>query len=210
MINAEKLKEIASERFTEYETVEYYGCDVVIRKILPFPVFRKIVSRVADSCFDSITGEYLPENREFATRLCIAELYTDVEIPDDIEQQYTLLFGTDFIQMVIGNINRDQFLDMQYAIDERIRVRNEANRAMFDRSVMDILNKIGEISDQISDVFSEVTQDDMKNLISAIGEGGIDEEKIVRAVVAEQNMMRDKNTDYMETEIKKENDIYGE
>lgn len=191
MVSIEKLDEIMSDHFPAVEVVEWHGTELEIRKTISAATMYDLVRKVANACFDETTGEYLSEVRDFAERVAIVSAYTNVQLPDDdTEHLYDILYRTDLYDAVWKNICSDQLLAISDAIDQRIETRTEANRAMFEREVQNIIDSVQQLGEQISQLFDGITPEDLKAMISAIGEGGVDEEKIVQAVVAEQNKAR--------------------
>lgn len=190
IIAAEKMMEIMNDRFLSEETIDYYGEELVVKNTIPFEIFCIIVRKVSDICFNKDTGEYMPENLDYAVRLCVIDSYTNVDLPESTEEKYQLIYRTDIWETVMPYINREQFNSLVSAIRNAIDVRNEANRALFDRDINLVLEQINSLGEQVNGMFANITEDDMKALVNAIGNGGIDEGKIVKAVVEEQNRIR--------------------
>ena len=191
MISVEKMDEIIEERFPGFSVVNYYGQELIVKHTVPFDIFSGIVQHVIDACFGGDTGEYIPANLDFAIRLCIMGAYTNVRMPQNIEKQYRMLYGTDLYNAVIREIDDDQWEAMFEAIHDGIDVRNDTNRVMFERGMQAVSDQIGQIGQNLQSLFSGVSSDDLQKLVGAIGENGIDEEKLVQAVVTEQNKARE-------------------
>ena len=191
MISVEKMDEIIEERFPDFSVVDYYGQELIIRRTVPYEIFSGIVQRAVEACFNSDTGEYLPENRDFAVRLCVIGAYTNVRMPENVEKQYRMLYGTDLYTRVIREIDDDQWDAMIDAISDGISVRNEANRVMFERGMQTVSDQIEQIGQNLQTIFNDVSTEDLRKFVDAIGANGIDEEKLVQAVVAEQNKARE-------------------
>jgi len=190
MISVSKIDEIMEDRFQNIEIVDYYGEELAIHKVVSFAVFAEIVRRVSDVCFYPDTGEFLPERMEFAIRLCVINAYTNVRLPEDTEHQYSIIYRTDLWDTVSRYISMAQYNAMVNAIQDTVCVKNDANKAEFDRAVNEVLTQISEVGSQLNEIFGSVSSDDIQNLVNAISAGRIDEEKIVKAVVAEQNKLR--------------------
>lgn len=189
-ITIENMAEVISDRFPNEQHIDYYGNDLVVKWAIPFYMVKALVSSIANSCFDKETGTYTPENKDFAVRLCVVDAYTNVDIPDDPEDQYTLLYGTDLIRYVFAAINPDQLDVIMKSVDERCEDRFDARRNAMEREFETFMDGAHRLLDSIAGLFDGVSQDDLKKMIGAISDGGIDEEKIVKAVVAEQNKLR--------------------
>ena len=191
MISISKIDEIMEERFPNIDTIDYYGEDLVIRRVIPFSAFSAIVRRVSEVCFDQDTGEFAPDKMDFAIRICIIEAYTNVRLPDETEHQYRILYWTDLVDVVMGHISMTQYNAMVDAIQDSVFVRNNANKVMFDNAVNEVLTKINDVGDSITEAFKAISPEDLQTIVSAIGTNGIDEEKLAKAVVAEQNKARE-------------------
>lgn len=190
MISAEQMDEIIEERFPGYGVVDYYGQELIVSRLVPFEVFSGIVRKVIDACFSEGTGEYLPENKEFALRMCVVEMYTNVRMPKDVEKLYGILYGTDLYEKVLGEISGYQYEAMIDAIDAGIEARNNANRRLFEHELQEAMEQFAQIGQSVQELFSSISPESVRKMVDAIGEHGIDEEKLVQAVVAEQNRIR--------------------
>ena len=189
-ITFDKISEIKADYFPDESVVDYHGEELIVKRVIPFNLFCLIVRHVTDLCFNPETMEYMPEKLEFAIRLCVADAYTNISFPGDTEEQYGILYGTDLWDVLMDYISTSQYADMCNAIHSAISVRNNANRAMFEREIQMITSQVEQLGQDLAGIFNGVSANDVKNLVSAIGNGGVDEEKIVQAVVAEQNKLR--------------------
>lgn len=191
MVSTEKLDEIMNDYFPAVEVMDWHGVELEIQKKVSAATMYDLVRKVANTCFDDTTGEYLSEVRDFAERVAIVSAYTNVQLPDDdTEHLYDILYRTDLYDAVWKNICSDQLLAISDAIDQRIETRTEANRVAFEYEVQNIIESVRQLGEQINQLFEGITPEDLKAMISVIGDNGIDEEKIVQAVVAEQNKAR--------------------
>ena len=193
MISVEKMDEIMKDYFPAETVIDYHGQELVVYRTVPFIVFCDMVRKIAGACFNPDTGEYMPEVREFATRASVMEAYTNIRVPQNPEHQYQMLYCTDLWDIIINAISGSQYLDLDTSIDERIRVRNDANRVEFESEVQRVVDTITQTGEQITEIFQNVSADDLQNLVGAIENGAVDENKLVQAVVSEQNKLRKEN-----------------
>ena len=191
MISIEKMDEIMNDYFPAQEVIDFHGQELVVQKLIPLVTMFKMVQDLADACFDPETGEYLPEVFETAKRIAVVNAYTNVRLPEKAEHQYQLLHRTDLWEKVYAAINIDQMLEIEDAVAMRIRVRRDANRVEFEHTIQQVMNYVTEIGEQMNSVFGDVSKEDMKKLIGAIGMDGVDEAKLAQAVVQEQNRIRE-------------------
>lgn len=189
IITAEEMAELTLERFPNFLTVDFYGYELHIMYLVPYRVLVTLTQKIADNCFDE-DGNYLPETLDYSVRATVVATYTNVQLPDDIEEQYYMLYATDLWQTVIDSISAEQFSIIQNCVIERIRTRNETNRAMFEKELRSAMDLLSGMSLQVADLFSGISKEDLAALTKAIGNSRIDEEKLVNAVVQAQNKNR--------------------
>lgn len=190
-ISFEKIEEIMNDYFPVTDIVEWHGVEIEVLNTIPFSMASEIVVRTANACFTE-DGEYVPEIMDVALRLYVINAYTNLELPEDNpEWQNQLMYGTDLWDKVTAVISDDQLDMMMLSINRRIKARLDTNKAAFEHGVRQVLDGMAQLADQMNGLFDGVSNDDLKNMITAIGENGIDEGKLVQAVVAEQNKTRD-------------------
>lgn len=191
MISIEKMDEIMNDYFPTFEVVDFHGEELTVQKRIPFALVCEMVKKVADACFDE-NGEFSPEIRDFALRLCCVEAYTNVRLPEDnVEHQYEIVGRSDLWSIMLRVIDSDQMDEICNAIQDRIDARLDANRAAFEREINKLTQALDEMGKQVTELFGSVSPEDLQALLGAIGEHGVDEEKIVQAVVAAQNKVRE-------------------
>ena len=188
----DNITEIMNDYYPETDTVEWRGVEITVRRIIPIEWMSEIVKRVENSCF-SDDGEFTPETMEFGIRVCVIAAYTNIDIPLDMELQNRLVFGTDLWDAVVPAISGTQLQEIYSCSMRRVQARTEANRAEFEHEIKKATDMIAELGEKIGDMFNDITPEDVKKMIAAIGENGIDEDRLVQAVVAEQNKTRGNN-----------------
>lgn len=185
-ISYETIKEIMNERCPQVEILEWYGTEITVQKIVSFKKMSEIVLRVAAVCFNRDDGSYMPEVMNTALRLCIFEAYTNIELPDDIDEQNFLIFGSGLWDLVTALIDADQLGTIELAINRRVKARLDTNRAEFERAVNNVMTSLTELGKQLNGLFGNITEEKFNALIDAISTGGVDEQKLVQAVLGVQ------------------------
>ena len=196
----ETIQEAINDYCPRVELLDWCGIEITVQKVIPFHLVTEIVRKVADACFQEDTGEYMPEMMDIATRMYVFGLYTNIELPEDPDEQNLLLFGSGLWNKVAALINEDQLDAIELAANRRVKARLDTNRAEFEHEVNTVVESIAELSQQMSSLMDSVTPDDIRKMVAAVGENGIDEAKIVQAVVAEQNKARAENDGEQQTE----------
>ena len=190
MVSIEKMDNIIKENFKDETVVDFYGQEIVVRRMITANEVMEFVETAANACFDPDTGEYHPELKDFLLRSGTLLYYTNVRLPDDAEHRYKIVCGTDLADMVYKYANRAQLCGIEAAIDTLCEMRTDANRVQFEQEIRKATDAVAKLTEQISTLFDGVSPEDMKAIVSALGDG-VDEEKLVKAVVAEQNKIRE-------------------
>ena len=194
-VTYETIREAMNDHCPQVEILDWYGVEITVQKIVPFLTMKEIVEDVAGACFNDDTGEYMPELMDIALRICVIDAYTNIVLPGDPEEQNRILYGTGLWSGISELIDEDQFSAIELAISRRVKARLDVNRAEFEHELNAMTNALSEAGKQINDLFAGVNADDLQKLVAALGEHGVDEEKIVQAVVAEQNKLREEQAE---------------
>ena len=189
-ISKDEVKEILNDYYPAVETVDFHGYELSIKKVISESDLFEIVQMIADACFNE-DGEYMPEAYDVTLKLGVVSLYTNLDIDQDIETWVNVIYGTNLWELVERNISYQQLDQIYESSKNRINFRLDISRAAFEREINRAIDAIGEVGDQMGELFAGVTKDDVKTLLSAISDHGIDEDKLVKSVVREQNKARE-------------------
>lgn len=193
MANNKKSKKISITAFdkimreenTPIEIIEWHGIDVTIRKTLSLKDALIFVDTVSKSCFDSETGEYMPEVKVFVMKCCILEMYANFSLPANVEHKYDLVYNTDAVDTVLKHINMRQLNELTDAISEKVDNMARANIENINKQMNDVYNAFDELQNHFGQILSGVNAEDVSKLVQSIAEGKIDEDKIVQAYLSQ-------------------------
>lgn len=185
-ISISAIEKVMKEEFSNVATVDWHGNQLIVQRTLPLQDMLMFVSTVVDSCFNKTTSEFIPEAKDFALMNCIVEFYANVRLPESMERRYDLLYRTDLIRAILDNVNDHQFNEMVVAINAKVRNRADSNAEKILRQFASTQERFEELAEQVSELFSGVTNEDLTKLAGAVADGSIDEEKIVRIVMEQQ------------------------
>lgn len=170
----------AAGKTAQEVVVEVNGVSITVTPRLPFIVMKEAVARVADACFDD-AGDYMPENKEFALRYVLFELYTNLTLPQNIERAYDVMFNDDLYNSIIQSVDAAQWRDITGSVCERIRARLDFDRKQARESVRDVYESIKQLGENIAPIFENLTTEDVQNVMGAINGTEFDEKKLVSA-----------------------------
>ena len=157
--------------------------EIIIRRILPLQEVLQFVEDVVSSCIDVETGQYIPEIQAFTVRASVLTRYANFTRPKDPEKQYDLIYNTDAFQQVMGHIDRVQYDEILYAINERIRHGVAMAENALAAQMAELTAKLNSFINNSEELFGSVKGDDMATLVKNLANAGsIDESKLVEAV----------------------------
>lgn len=174
------------KRFENTETVQWNGMEVIITRNLSLEDMLAFADSVVKSCFDQTTGAYMPEVKDFVVRINVMERYANFTMPSKAERQYDIVMQSGAYEMILDHINMAQFGELMRAIDAKLQNAADANVQMVFKQFNDVVTAFEGLQEKVGALFSGVDPADIGNLMSAMSEHGIDEEKVVQAYIAEQ------------------------
>ena len=181
-------KAVMSSRKPDGE-IEWNGLKIKIRSTVNFKYMFMFVEYVVKSCFDSDTGEYLPEMRDFATKSALLKYYTNIDLPNEASKQYKLLYGTDLIDCIFKSqiIDTAQFEEMTNAIKAKLKYLSDAGVNQMLVELEGAVEGIDNIVNSFSGVFDGVDNDAVLKIANAVIGEGFDENKLAKAFLKRDN-----------------------
>ena len=119
----EKFKKITAEQLRSattaptHRTIVWRGIALTIRTLLPIVEVTQFVNSVMDSCYDKTHDVFVPDIKDFAFRVNTVSRYACVELPKDINEQYSILYNTDLFDTILAHINQAQIRAIEDAIN---------------------------------------------------------------------------------------------
>lgn len=178
-IPAEEFCYAANEDYSPIQYVDWHGLKIAVKRHMSLKEVAKFVDVCTKACFNSDDGQYTPEAKDMAVRSCILAFYTNIDLPDSIEDQYEAIYHSMILDEVMPNIDSEQFKAVLRAIDEKVSHLAEGNISFLNERINDACNIIDGIQDKMSTLFGDVSADELKGVITALSSGTIDEEKII-------------------------------
>lgn len=177
-------KKITAESvYPEYKEEKFYqDGDVTYKTILNFDEAIQFSTNVASSCIGD-DGEYIPEAYDYAIRSCVIGYYTNVELPENNDDRYALLYNTPLYKLTMSKINRQQFNAIKKSIDDRIDYTVKSNIKKFEEQLAQVVQILESVSKQSSAMFDGVDSETLNQFVKKVSDmKNLDEEKLVKAV----------------------------
>lgn len=189
----------SDDRFPETTTVEWNGLNIIIKRTISIQEMFTAADLISHACFAAEDDSYQPENKDFAIRNYVMELYTNVTLPADTEKRYYMLYKSDLFNVVLEHINKQQFNTMLRAVDEKVDYAVRAQLDGMQRQAGDLIREIRHVSDQISSIFKDISGDDVNKLVETLV-SGIDENKLAEAYIEQKYKGPDTETEHLTPE----------
>jgi len=191
---ADKIKKVSINAFEEavnsqYEATqsfEWNGITIVVKRNLTLREMMSFVDSVVKNCFKKEDGTFIPEIKDFATRSCIYEYYTNITLPANIEKRYDLLYHQMLLDEIMPRIDSLQFNALIRAIEDKVAHIAQSKIDAVMNEMKELYASIDKFGAQLKTMFSGVGDDEMKNIVAALGSGEINEDKLVKAVMSAQ------------------------
>ena len=179
-ISINTFENIAKQNPSETSFV-WEGIAVNIKTFLPFEDMLAFVSEVAESCFFE-DGSYAPEMLDFMIRRGILTYYANFRMPQRVDKQYWLVMSTDAADVVREHIDTRQLHSIIDAIHLKIEHRCSLMISETQQHLNKLLSMMDSFTENMEDIFSKVSSDELSSLVSALGGAReLSEDKIVAA-----------------------------
>lgn len=167
--------------------VKFQDADIRVKYALSFDEVLSFVSATADSCFTT-DGDYVPQAKKFAFMANIIDYYTDVQMPDNLNDRYALAVLSGLYDVVVNEID-DRQLDSLYDSVERLVENTLANNVGSVRDeIATAAATLKTISQTFNQMLNEVSSDTMQNVIDALNNNIADRHQLIAAYQAAQNL----------------------
>lgn len=169
-------------------TFVWHGLEVACKYRLTFFEMLDFVDSVVSACFSDGDGGFYPEVKEHAIRVGIVTSYTNIELYDDIEKQYDAIMGSDLVDCIVQNIDKNQFQNILDAIDDKISYEAESRVEALRRRIEDAYNAVEAFIEQANQAFGGLTPDDVSGIVGALSGGKLDEGKLMDAYLKQNSV----------------------
>lgn len=180
-ISVNALEKAIKANYIPTTTIEWNGLEITVKKKLTLAEMYIFIESVVSTCFSKSDGAFTPENKIFAIRSVAITLYSNIRLPSKEEKIYDIIYGNGLWEIIANNIDKDQYEDVIKAIEAKIEYLSLSNAEAMNQQVRELYSTVEEIAGRISSLFEGVDPNDVKNIASAVANGGFDESKLMQA-----------------------------
>lgn len=167
--------------YSPAETINWHGEEVIIKRNLSLRDVLTFVDGVTKACFTEETGAYIPEVKDFIIKCYVLEMYANFTLPQNLEHKYELVYCTDAVSIVLQHINSEQFAEVLNAINDKIDNIAQSNIEAINKRMNEVYAAFANLQSQLEGMFSGFNPEDIPNLINALSNGALSEERLVQA-----------------------------
>lgn len=186
---ANKKKSVSFSAFKAAATGDYKGIVVVpwndieveIKRHLSLLEVLNFVALVTQAAFDD-DGAYMPERIDAAILACTIEFYTNINLGKDPFEAYDLIYQSGISDVIMENIDRDQFDRIIRAAIKKIDNTANANIQAVTKQVNELSAAFENMESSMASLVEGITPDELRGMIGALSSGTIDEKKLVEAI----------------------------
>lgn len=179
--NSNIVNDIIKNTNPVIKTFEWNGITISVKNRLNIKEVSEFVSFVSEASFTD-SESYAPEAFEFAVSLATIEKYTDFEMPESLEDKYSLIMFTDIVDKITEYIDAtEQYANMIDASKEKIDYKIEVNIDLVKKQVNDLFNTMHVVLERLNGAFKEIESLDVQNMIKKLESGELSENEIMEA-----------------------------
>ena len=187
-ISINKLESVVNRSVTTVPLAGSENTEIKIRFNLPLGEVLQFVEDVVSSCVDMENATYTPEIMWFSIYSSVLTRYANFNLPTNVEKQYDLIYNTDAVEQVMPYINKQQYDEIIEAIQARISHECAVMENSAIEKINDLVSRMNAYVAQSEAMFGGVDNADMSSLVRNLADiGKIDEEKLIKALVAARN-----------------------
>lgn len=107
VLPASKVRSVVGLRRVQYRKVVWHTAELWVRTLLDTQGYNNLISSIVEYC-GRVDDAVELAMVDFATKLNIIIAYALVDLPDDIDDMYRVIYDSDLFKTVCTNVNSNQ------------------------------------------------------------------------------------------------------
>lgn len=173
--------------------VEYHGIVFNVTEWIPFDKVLSFVNATAESCF-TLDDEYVPQVDKFAFMSNVIDFYTDINLPDDLDERYKLVMLTDLYDAVIENVNERQIEELRDGVARLVEYKLSVNTCVVNKQIADATATLKALADTCGTFTETMNTDAMKEVVAALNNNTADRNALIAAYKATADTAKEKTS----------------
>ena len=101
------MQRIAGVSFKQNRTISWHGNNVVVRQFLPLAEYMQMINDIMNDCRGG-NDIFAPELLDFAIKTNVITYYAFVNLPEDPNMLFEIVYGTDLYDTICKYANKSQ------------------------------------------------------------------------------------------------------
>lgn len=106
-------------RRDRHKKITWHTSELYVRTFLPYSEYQQLISNIVNGCITK-SGDIVFDAVDFSIRLNIVMSYALVDLPEDIEELYYIVYESDLYDTVCSFINKGQIESVRMAVMARL------------------------------------------------------------------------------------------
>ena len=184
-ITAKQLADVVNKVSTPMVSeIEWNGLKIQIKNRLTLDESDDFCLLLTAIQFIGDDGSYRPTLRDFGVRSNIIKFYTNVELPEDVNDTYNLLYGNDLVETVRRYVDQVQLSSLLKSTEALVKHMATSEAEAIISEFKKLADRMNELTSVIEGTFSTISKEDIEGVAKAFSEGQFDVEKLVSAVLS--------------------------
>lgn len=112
-ITAREIKQITNAICEKPRTILWHGKRINVNPLLTFKEFVSLANEIVNRCIGGTQNVMVIESVDFVFKATILNKYAGIVLPNDLEDQYKIIYGTDLFSIVSEYINPLQLQNLK-------------------------------------------------------------------------------------------------
>jgi len=110
ILGDDELLGVVRDVTSDVVTIRWRNKSIQVRKLLSYAEETELVKRILMCCshIDGDDVSFIPELFDISFRANIVSAYSMIKLPDDLEKQHLILYGTDLYNCILSVANSSQ------------------------------------------------------------------------------------------------------
>ena len=117
----------------------------------------------------------MPELKDIAIRRSVIDLYTNIKLPNDINECHRVLYETNLFEFVIGKINGRQFNMLIASANDKLEYITQSNIDAINRKFGELIS----VFEDIASKFEGVDTDKMQEALDGLQKLGMNANSVI-------------------------------
>lgn len=166
---------------------EWNGVGIEIKPVLTPTEMSRFITEVILYCLAGENQSFVPEYKDIAIRMCVVKYYTDLSVPEAVDDEYiTLLYRHDIVDTVLAEISGEQFDVMVDSINKKLDYILKRTGTYTESKLSEFIEIVTELIEGFAGKFGDIDSGKLMELANAVSNNKIDEGKIVAAIMKER------------------------